>query len=159
MSIFELHRCQWVPHPLQEVFQFFSAAENLERLTPPFLKFRIEHAPARLDAGSQIQYKLRVHGLPMRWLTTIERWDPPSLFVDVQTRGPYKLWQHTHRFKSENGGTSIEDHLRYSLPLGILCRIAHRITVRRDVETIFNYREQRIRELFPSATKTLTSTD
>jgi len=148
MSIFELRRSQWVPHPLPEVFQFFSATENLERLTPPFLKFQIERAPAHLQAGSQIEYKLRVHGLPIRWLTVIENWDPPNSFIDVQAKGPYKLWHHTHRFISEKGGTLLEDHVRYSLPFGFLGNIAHALLVRHDVEAIFRYRERKIEEIF-----------
>jgi ligand-binding SRPBCC domain-containing protein len=149
MSIYELDHKQWVPHPVQQVFQFFSAAENLEQLTPPFLRFHITRNPPRLDAGARIEYKLRVHGLPIRWLTVIEKWDPPHLFVDVQEKGPYKLWHHTHLFRPENGGTRIEDHVRYSLPFGLLGKIAHCLMVRRDVEAIFRYREQRIREIFP----------
>jgi ligand-binding SRPBCC domain-containing protein len=149
MPIYRLDHEQWVPHPLQEVFQFFAAAENLEQLTPPFLRFQIMQAPKKLEAGSEIKYKLRVHGLPIRWLTIIDEWDPPNVFVDVQAKGPYKLWHHTHRFRSENGGTWIEDHVRYSLPFGVLGGIVHSLMVRRDVKAIFRYREQKIREIFP----------
>ena len=148
MAAYELHRRQWVPHPLQQVFDFFSAAENLEQLTPPFLRFQIISAPPRLEAGVLIEYKLRVHGFPIRWLTTIEQWDPPHSFVDVQTRGPDKLWRHTHRFWSESGGTWIEDAVRYSLPFGPLGQLVHGLVVKHDVEAIFRYREQKICEAF-----------
>jgi ligand-binding SRPBCC domain-containing protein len=149
MSIYRLDHEQWVPHPLHKVFQFFAAAENLEQLTPPFLSFQITRSPLRLEAGAQIEYKLRVHGFPIRWLTVIEQWDPPNLFVDVQAKGPYKLWHHMHRFRPENGGTWIEDHVRYSLPFGAVGGIVHSLMVRRDVNAIFRYREQKIREIFP----------
>lgn len=148
MTAHELHHKQWVPHPLQQLFDFFSVAENLEQLTPPFLRFQIISAPPRLEAGVLIEYKLRVHGFPIRWLTTIEQWDPPHSFVDVQTRGPYKLWRHTHRFWSESGGTWIEDAVRYSLPFGPLGQLVHGLVVKHDVEAIFRYREQKICEAF-----------
>lgn len=149
MNIYELHHRQWVPRAPEQVFEFFSAAENLEQLTPAFLKFQITRTPPRLETGAQIEYKLRVHGFPFRWLTVIDNWDPPRMFVDVQAKGPYKLWVHTHRFWSENGGTQIEDYVRYALPFGVLGAMAHAMIVRRDVERIFRYREQRIREIFP----------
>ena len=150
MSAYEIQHEQWVSRPLEQVFQFFSAAQNLEQLTPPFLKFHITRTPPRIEAGAQIEYKLRVHGFPIRWLTIIDKWEPPFLFVDVQAKGPYKLWHHTHRFRSVNGGSSIEDHVRYSLPFGMLGRVAHRLMVRSDVETIFRFRDQKIREIFPA---------
>ena len=149
MNAYEIRRKQWVPHSLEQVFQFFSSAENLEQLTPPFLRFRITSAPARLHAGAVIEYKLRVHGFPVRWLTTIERWDPPNSFVDVQTKGPYKLWHHAHCFWPESGGTWIDDSVRYSLPFGALGKLVCVLIVKRDVEQIFAYREQKVREIFP----------
>lgn len=145
----ELKHRQWVPHPLYEVFGFFAAAENLEQLTPPFLRFRIVQTPPRLEAGAHIEYKLRVHGVPFRWLTIIEEWNPPHSFVDVQASGPYKLWHHRHWFWPENGGTWIEDDVRYELPFGLIGRIVGKLMVKRDVERIFAYRERKIREIFP----------
>lgn len=153
MTAYQLERKQWVSHPIGEVFQFFSAAENLEQLTPPFLRFQITRTPPRMVAGAEIEYKLRVHGLPIHWLTVIEQWDPPTMFVDSQAKGPYKLWHHTHRFRPENGGTWIEDHVRYTLPFGFLGLVVHRLMVRRDVEAIFRYREQKIRQIFPAAAR------
>lgn len=149
MQTYELRHKQWVPHPRQQVFDFFSDAGNLELLTPPFLRFQIASIPPRLEAGAQIEYRLRVHGLPIRWLTVIESWDPPNSFVDVQAKGPYRVWHHTHRFWPENDGTWIEDQVRYGLAFGLLGQIVHRLVVRRDVEAIFRYRELRIREIFP----------
>ncbi len=149
MKIYTLQRKQWVGRPLAQVFDFFSKAENLEQLTPSFLRFQITRTPPRMETGARIAYKLRVHGLPLRWLTEIEKWDPPHEFIDVQKKGPYKLWHHTHRFREENGGTSIEDTVRYALPFGVLGQVVHRLMVERDVQQIFAYRERVIRELFP----------
>ncbi len=148
MHAYELHRKQWVPHPLEKVFDFFAEARNLEILTPPFLRFRITRRPNAMKAGARIDYQLRIHGLPVRWQTTIEKWEPPHAFVDLQARGPYKLWHHTHRFWPENGGTWIEDKVLYVLPFGLLGRLAHRFLVARDVAAIFDYRARKVGEIF-----------
>jgi ligand-binding SRPBCC domain-containing protein len=148
VTTYQIHRKQWVPQPVEKVFEFFAKAENLEELTPPFLRFQITIAPPRMEAGARIEYKLRVHGLPIRWRTIIEEWNPPKQFVDNEEKGPYKLWHHTHRFWEENGGTWIEDTVRYALPFGLIGRIVNRVMVSRDVDTIFDYRERRVHELF-----------
>lgn len=149
MTTYELRRRQWVPHPLGNVFEFFAKAENLEQLTPAFLRFQITRTPPRMERGARIDYKLRIHGVPLRWRTVIEKWAPPLEFVDIQTKGPYKLWHHTHRFRSENGGTWIEDIVRYALPFGPIGRVVNRWMVARDVAAIFAYREGKVREMFP----------
>jgi len=149
MSDYRLHREQWVPHPLPATFDFFSKAENLERLTPPFMGFHIlTPLPVEMKRGATIAYKLRVHGLPIRWLTEIEVWKPPYEFVDIQTKGPYKLWRHTHRFSEVDGGTLIADTVEYALPFGPLGRLVHRLQVAHDLETIFEYRAHQVRTLF-----------
>jgi ligand-binding SRPBCC domain-containing protein len=149
MRTYELHRRQWVARPIDEVFDFFARAENLEQLTPDFLRFQIMRIPPRMEAGARIEYKIRIHGLPVRWRTIIEKWNPPLEFVDIQEKGPYRLWHHTHRMKPVNGGTEIEDLVRYALPFGPLGSVVHRFMVARDVAVIFDYRAQKIRERFP----------
>lgn len=147
-----LRREQWIPRPLEEVFAFFSDASNLERITPSWLGFHIlTPGPIRIAAGSRLRYRLRVHGLPLGWTTEIRRWEPPYRFVDVQLSGPYRLWHHTHRFEAFRGGTRMTDIVRYRLPFGLLGRAVHALKVRRDVEQIFDYRLQRIGELFAAA--------
>lgn len=148
MRTYELRRKQWVPRPLEEVFAFFAKAENLEGLTPPFLRFQITRNPRVMEAGARIDYKLRIHGLPVRWKTIIEKWDPPHAFIDVQSKGPYKLWHHTHRFWPENGGTALEDIVRYALPFGLFGQAAHWALVSRDVANIFTFRQKKIQQLF-----------
>jgi ligand-binding SRPBCC domain-containing protein len=139
-----------VARPLDEVFDFFSSAENLERITPPWMRFRIlTPRPIAMKPGARVSYRLRVHGIPVRWLTVIEKWTPPSGFVDVQKEGPYRLWRHTHRFRALDGGTAVTDDVEYALPLGILGRVAHRLQVARDLKEIFDYRAECIRQLFP----------
>jgi ligand-binding SRPBCC domain-containing protein len=137
-----------VPKPLAAVFDFFSTAENLETITPPWLGFRILTAPPiSMRAGTIIAYRLSVHGIPIQWLTEIEQWSPPFEFVDVQSKGPYKLWRHTHRFSAVEGGTRIVDLIDYLLPFGPVGRFVDWLQVRRDLEKIFDYRQERVRAL------------
>lgn len=143
-----LERETKVACPLAQVFDFFSQAENLEALTPPWLRFRIATPqPIKMQQGATIAYQLRVRGIPIRWLTGIELWRPPHEFVDVQLKGPYRLWHHTHRFEEYHGGTRVVDIVRYALPFGPLGRLVHRLQVADDLAKIFNYREQRVRAL------------
>ena len=143
-----LERESTVTCPLAQVFDFFSRAEKLETLTPRWLHFRIvTPQPVTMRQGATIAYQLRVRGIPVRWLTEIELWRPPYEFVDVQLKGPYRLWHHTHRFEECDGGTRIVDIVRYALPFGPLGRLVHRLQVARDLAKIFDYREQRVRSL------------
>jgi hypothetical protein len=146
--MFRLERQQWIPRPLPQVFAFFSNAFNLEAITPSWLHFRITEAPAEMRAGARIAYRLRVRGIPLHWLTEIEQWQAPVLLVDVQKKGPYKLWRHTHRFQEAEGGTRMFDVVEYALPLGPFGRLAHALQVRRDIERIFDYRAKKIAEVF-----------
>lgn len=140
---------QQVARPLPEVFNFFSRAENLEALTPPWLNFKILKAePQPVQQGTVIHYSLSVHGIPLRWTSEIVEWEPPHRFVDLQLRGPYKLWRHEHRFEARDGGTLISDTINLSLPLGFLGQIAYKIKVHSDVQEIFAFRREKIRALF-----------
>jgi ligand-binding SRPBCC domain-containing protein len=140
---------QAVPRKLDEVFSFFARAENLEVLTPDWVHFKIlAVAPQPVQRGTRIHYALRMRGLPLRWTSEILDWDPPNRFVDLQLRGPYKLWRHTHRFIAEGDATRIVDEVLYQLPLGVLGRVARLLFVQRDLEKIFAFREAKIRDLF-----------
>lgn len=148
-----LVRTQIVPRPRNEVFEFFSDAKNLERITPDFLRFHIlladPHAP--VFEGMRIDYRLRLGGIPLRWQSRIESFDPPRGFVDVQTRGPYRSWRHVHAFEEIPGGTRIIDQVDYALPLAFLGSLAHALFVRRTLRRIFDYREATVRRLLGSA--------
>ena len=144
-----LERVQTIPRPLGDVFRFFADAFILEAITPPFLRFRVvTPPPIVMAAGTLIDYRLRLFGVPFRWRTRIDRFEPEAGFVDVQVRGPYRLWHHTHAFEALGAGTQMRDRVRYALPLGPLGRLAHAAVVRRTLETIFDYRRDRISELF-----------
>jgi len=148
MAVYRLEREQIIPRPLEEVFRYFSGAENLETLTPPFLRFRIlTELPIPMREGTHIEYSLRLYGFPIRWRTLIEAWEPGRRFVDVQVRGPYKLWRHTHSFEAVPAGTLMRDTVDYALPFGPLGTLMHALLVRRTLDRIFTYRRQKIRAL------------
>jgi ligand-binding SRPBCC domain-containing protein len=146
MRVHVLEREQRIPGPPERVFPFFEDAHNLEAITPPFLGFRVvTPAPIAMREGARIEYRLKLHGVPVRWRTTIEQFDPPHMFVDRQTSGPYRLWHHTHVFEPDGrGGTIMRDRVRYALPLGPLGSIAHVLLVRRDLRRIFDYRQAKV---------------
>lgn len=152
MKTFLLEREQWVAQPRSRVFAFFARAENLGRITPPWLHFRIRTPlPIAMAAGARIDYTIRLAGVPLRWRTRIDLWEPEVRFVDVQERGPYALWEHTHTFAPHAGGVLVADRVRYALPVGLLGRAVHTLAVRAALTAIFDYRCQRVRELLGGA--------
>jgi ligand-binding SRPBCC domain-containing protein len=144
-----LYRRQWVPRGLHETFEFFERPENLARITPPWLAFRIlTPAPIRMTRGLTIDYTVRVLGMRRHWRSLISEYDPPSSFRDVQVIGPYRLWDHQHRFRREQGGTAVEDFVVYELPpLGPLGALLNRLAVRSRLDAIFDYRQAQITSL------------
>jgi ligand-binding SRPBCC domain-containing protein len=143
-----LERSQLLPRPRAEVFAFFGNARNLEVITPDFLRFEIlPPVPAQMAEGVLIDYRLSLFGVPFRWRTRIAAWVPEMRFVDVQVRGPYARWHHTHTFEDVPGGTMVGDRVEYQLPLGPLGEIAHPVLVRRTLERIFDHRQRRVLDL------------
>jgi len=145
-----LHFDQVIHLPADEVFAFFAAAENLERITPPELRFRIKTpTPITIAADTLIDYELRLFGVPFSWKTRITKWDPPHSFIDEQLSGPYNVWVHTHSFATVAGGTHVRDEVRLRLPLYPLGEIAWPV-VRLQVKRIFKYRSRQLDLLLPS---------
>jgi ligand-binding SRPBCC domain-containing protein len=143
-----LEREQLVRAELGEVFEFFALAHNLEELTPPWLSFELL-VPGDLEMrrGALIDYRLKLHGVPVRWRTLIEVWEPGVRFVDLQLTGPYRLWSHLHEFETHPEGTLVRDEVLYALPLHPLGELAHPLLVGRDLRRIFDYRQQAVRRL------------
>jgi len=131
-----------VPAPLDRVFDFFSHAENLQLLTPPWLHFEIRSpVPITMRQGTEIEYRIRLHGIPLSWRSEITSWDPPGRFVDTQIRGPYRRWIHTHRFTAVDGVTLIDDAVDFDVTCGRLIGAL----VARDLRSIFTYRHGALR--------------
>jgi uncharacterized protein len=148
-----LEREQLIRRPLEEVFSFFSDAKNLERITPDFLRFRITAVSTpQIGPGTLLDTRLNLHGVPVRWRTRIEEWSPPHRFVDIQLRGPYASWHHTHEFESVPEGTLVRDRVRYRLPLGVLGEWLGGALATRDVDRIFAHRRERLEALLPEDT-------
>jgi ligand-binding SRPBCC domain-containing protein len=146
--IHHLYREQLVPQPLDDVFSFFAQAANLERITPPWLGFGLlTPASVEMGFGTTIEYRLHVHRIPLRWVSRIERWEPGRAFEDVQVKGPYRMWRHRHEFRPAGGGTLVQDHVRYALPLGPLGEMAHSMFVERDLARIFAFRHAEVARL------------
>ena len=143
MKIFTLTNELWLPHSPDEVFPFFADASNLERLTPPSLRFQIlTQLPIEMAVGTRIDYRIRLRRLPMRWQSEITAWEPPYRFVDEQRRGPYRLWVHEHVFipqegTAQDGGTLARDIVQYAVLGG---SIVQRLFVASELERIFEYR-------------------
>lgn len=135
--------------PRSEVFSFFANAENLQRITPPELGFQIlTPTPIEMKTGALIDYRISLHGIPMKWRTEITKWDPPFEFADTQLQGPYKQWIHRHAFIEKDAATTlIEDEVRYRLPLEPLGDIAH-FFVERQIRGIFDYRQKTVAAIF-----------
>jgi ligand-binding SRPBCC domain-containing protein len=147
-----LEREQVVSTPIERAFDFYSDAGNLERITPPWLRFRmVTPAPIEMREGALLEYRLVLHGIPVGWRTRIESWEPPHRFVDRQLKGPYALWHHTHELEAHTEGTLVRDRVRYRIGFGPLGGLAHAVLVRRDLDRIFDYRAEATERLMPDA--------
>jgi ligand-binding SRPBCC domain-containing protein len=145
-----LYRETFIQRPLNEVFEFFSKAENLNALTPPELSFKIlTPLPVAMKQGAIIDYKIKLMNVPFHWKTLISKWEPGKLFVDQQLKGPYSKWIHLHAFEEYQGGTRMTDRVEYDIPGGFLSYPVLRWFVKPKVEAIFDYREKALRNLFP----------
>jgi ligand-binding SRPBCC domain-containing protein len=149
LKTYRLEKELWLPRARGEVFDFFSDAYNLNAITPPWLHFEIRTPrPIVMQVGTRLQYRLRLHGLRLHWLTEITAWEPPHRFIDRQLEGPYRQWVHEHLFTERDGGTLMRDRVDYAVPGGLLGPVLHRFFVGPDVVRIFAYREAKLIEQF-----------
>jgi ligand-binding SRPBCC domain-containing protein len=162
MTSYELRVALDLPCRRPVVFDFFADAGNLEELTPPWVHFRIQTPlPLTMRQGALLDYRIRLHGVPVRWRTEITAWDPPLRFVDRQLRGPYLLWNHEHTFTElpppAETVTRVEDRVLYAVPGGPLAPLVNAVLVAPDLRRIFRYRQRRIVEMLAGGRKTLVS--
>ena len=134
-------------YPREQVFEFFSLAENLNVMTPPWARFSIlTPLPIEMAVGTIINYRIELHRVPLRWESEITEWEPPLKFTDVQRRGPYKRWVHEHIFEEAPGGTLVTDRVTYEVTGGAL---VNRLFVARELRRIFAYRKAKLLEIYP----------
>lgn len=146
MKTFLFKTQQILEQPLAEVFEFFSDAHNLAKITPPWLNFEVlTPAPIEMGVGTRIDYRLKLRGIPIRWQSEITEWNPPYNFVDEQRRGPYRLWRHTHTFDEVKEGIAVGDTIKYAVWGN---ELIGRLFVRPDIEKIFDYRAEQLEEIF-----------
>ena len=135
MKYYLLNKSQFINHPIEKVFLFFSKPENLEMITPKYLNFIIKTpSPVIMKVGSIIDYNIQLRGIPLSWSTLISKYEPPNIFVDEQIKGPYAYWHHTHIFKEKNGGTVIEDKIKYRVPFRIIGRVLNYLFIQNDLK-------------------------
>jgi ligand-binding SRPBCC domain-containing protein len=135
-----------IPNTRDQLFPYFSTAHNLEEITPSFLKFKVlSSEDLAMEAGTVIDYSLRLHGVPLRWKSLISHWDPPYRFVDEQLRGPYRYWIHEHIFEEQGSSVLVKDLVRYQVYGG---KLFHDAFVKRDLMRIFQFRQEKLAAVF-----------
>ncbi|MDD9930358.1 MAG: SRPBCC family protein [Candidatus Marinimicrobia bacterium] len=154
MKTYNINSKQVVNRPLGDVFEFFSRPENLEKITPKNLGFKIlTPKPLVMKQGAVIDYTIKLFKVPIHWRTLITSYEPSHMFVDEQMKGPYTLWHHTHIFKETEEGVEILDRVVYAIPFGILGRILHFLWIKKDLKNIFDYRKKIINQFFSNGNK------
>ena len=151
MKIYNLRKDQFLPITIEQAWTFFSSAKNLAKITPPEMGFVIlsELSDAPITSGMTIDYTVTpLFNIPMKWTTGIAAVNAPFVFTDTQLKGPYSLWEHTHRFSSIAGGVKMTDEVKYALPFGWLGQLVHKAVVKNKLDEIFNFREQTLNQLF-----------
>jgi ligand-binding SRPBCC domain-containing protein len=159
MKVYHFKRTQFLPITVDQAWIFFSSPENLSKITPAYMDFKITYNSGeaqRMYAGQIIKYKVKIlPGVSVRWVTEITHVNKPHYFVDEQRSGPYSLWHHQHQFREVPGGVEMTDDLNYAIPLGIIGRLANRLFVSRQLSGIFDYRFQELLKIFPKEGKTI----
>jgi ligand-binding SRPBCC domain-containing protein len=146
MKTYHLQTEIWLPRSRDEIFSFFSDPTNLDRLTPPWLHFEmLTPKSVAMRAGTLLDYRLRLHGIPIHWQSEISEWEPPHRFIDRQTKGPYREWVHEHTFAAHDGGTLVGDSVSYAVPGGV---IIQKFLVAPDLDRVFRYRHKILEQLF-----------
>lgn len=142
---------QFLPIDKKKAWDFFSSPKNLSLITPPEMDFKILTQLNRenIYEGMKIDYTVKpLFGIPVHWQTEICKLSHQNYFTDRQTKGPYKIWEHTHTFIEQSNGVLMTDVVNYEIPLGFLGNFANLILIRRKIESIFDYRKMILEKLF-----------
>ena len=148
--MYQLKTIQIIPTDLETCWDFFSSPKNIKKITPNYMGFEVLlEIPEKMYAGLMIEYEVKpLLGIPMKWITEITHVDELKFFVDEQRKGPYKIWHHEHHFKQVENGIEMTDIVSYEIPFGILGKIAHPLVVKKKLTEIFDYRFQKVEEIF-----------
>jgi ligand-binding SRPBCC domain-containing protein len=152
MQPFKIEKELFIPADIQRVWKFFSDPHNLQKITPETLRFKVIQCPdvAEIFEGMRIEYRVSpILNIPLKWVTLIKSVQPLQSFTDLQLKGPYTLWEHTHTFEPQGNGVLMKDKVLYKLPFGPLGLLAHSLFVKKQVTHIFEHREKVIRNIFP----------
>jgi len=150
--MYQVYREQKLKCTKEELWDFISSPENLQRITPKEMGFQIvsAHLPEKMYPGMMISYKVSpIGGFRMNWVTEITQVESMEFFIDEQRVGPYRLWHHEHRLIQEDDGVLMTDLVSYLPPFGFLGRIANGLFIKKRLEAIFDYRERIMTEIFP----------
>jgi ligand-binding SRPBCC domain-containing protein len=150
---FSIQTIQRIPVSIETAWEFFSNPANLQEITPPHLGFRIvsKYHGEKMYPGQIIEYKVRpLFNIPLYWMTEITHVETGRFFVDEQRYGPYDMWHHQHHFKSVEGGVEMTDIVHFKIPFGFLGNWAHALFIKKQLQTIFNYRFETVEKRFGS---------
>jgi ligand-binding SRPBCC domain-containing protein len=150
MRLYRLHAKQTVPISKEKAWHFLSNPSNLKIITPDAMGFEILSGVEReLFTGQIIQYNVSpIAGVKTRWVTEITHVEKGNYFVDEQRFGPYALWHHKHFITPTENGVEMEDIIDYKIPFGLLGQLLHALFIKKQLITIFKYREDKLTELF-----------
>jgi ligand-binding SRPBCC domain-containing protein len=150
MKIYRLKKSQKLPITIDEAWAFFSNPVNLKTITPDYMGFNIVNPEkSKMYSGQIIKYKVSpLFNIKMNWVTEISHVKENKLFVDEQRFGPYKFWHHKHIFEEINNGIEAIDVLDYVVPFGFIGQIFHPYLVQPKLEEIFDYRKNKLEEIF-----------
>jgi ligand-binding SRPBCC domain-containing protein len=161
MKVYHFKRTQFLPITLEQAWTFFSSPENLSKITPSYMEFRITYnsgGVGKMHSGQIIKYRLKIFpGIRIRWVTEITHVSKPNYFVDEQRSGPFSIWHHEHHFRKVIGGVEMSEILDYAIPFGVIGRFANSLFVARQLNGIFDYRSEELNKIFPIQSKTMKS--
>ena len=149
MKIYTLHREQRLEKSVDEVWKFLSNPENLSRITPEEMDFKIVNMSIKNQtyAGQLISYRIGLFpGVRLNWLTEITHVNAPDYFVDEQRFGPYSFWHHQHILQEDEDGVTMIDEVNYAIPFGLIGQFIHWIFIKKKLNSIFNYRSDIIKK-------------
>ncbi|MGB0178399.1 MAG: SRPBCC family protein [Owenweeksia sp.] len=144
---------QYIPVSLDQAWEFFANPLNLAKLTPPKMNFKVlGDLPGEVHDDLIVRFRVSpLRGINVNWTSVISKVVPKKYFSDVQVEGPFRYWHHQHSFHPVKNGVEIRDELHYLPPFGLIGKLFHPLIVKRKLSETFEYRYQKINEIFGNA--------